>query len=252
MAFQRLSAKIGFILSLTVAWCSTDTVFAQIGMWPGAQGYGGLYNGYTGYRGYETGWPANAYGNFNGYNSSPVVSGMVIRRGGGVVYYSQPRFGTIVQPYAIPSQGPVPARQTYDSSTGGQTFSGSSPVVTTPIEPQASSMSPDGQGEILLFSPPTNSVDVSYLLNGVTYTMKPGTLQRFANDRTWVIEVNPGTDQSVKYTLSSGRFKFKQAEAGIGLFSTKEGPETPAPVPEPVPTEEPVPVPPAPVPMPAE
>ena len=82
--------------------------------------------------------------------------------------------------------------------------------------------------------------------------MKPGTLQKFANDRTWTIDVNLGNGQHAKYTLSTGRFKFKQSETGNGLFSTKDSPDAPAPVPEPDSTAIPANDLAAPVPMPGE
>lgn len=243
-----MARTFGLIVSLVFVGGTVSPAFAQIGMWPGAQGYGGLYNGYTGYRGYEMGYPANPYSTINGYNVSPY--GTVIRRGPGVVYYSQPRFGTVVQPYGTPAQQPVAPRQTFDSATGGRIYSGSSPIVTSPVESVPNRVPDYDNGEIVVFSPPTNSVDVQYSLNDVTYTMKPGTLQKFANDRTWVIDVNPGTAQSVKYTLSTGRYKFKQTDSGVSLYTTKDAPEVPAPVPDPVPADDsPTEVPP-PVPMP--
>jgi hypothetical protein len=79
-------------------------------------------------------------------------------------------------------------------------------------------------GEIVLFSPPDNSQESQYTLNGVAYSMKPGSVQRFANDRNWTIEVNRGNGQSMKYTLSTGRYKFKPSSGGIALFTTQDQP----------------------------
>ena len=86
--------------------------------------------------------------------------------------------------------------------------------------------------------------------------MKPGTLQKFTNDRKWVIEVNLGNGEMTQYTLSTGRFKFKQSETGFHLYTTRDDPQVPvaapAPVPEPDTSLNPVAVPPSPVPMPGE
>jgi hypothetical protein len=104
-------------------------------------------------------------------------------------------------------------------------YTGSSPVMTTrQVVPASSQVLTDG-GEIVLFSPPSNTQDVQYSLNGQTYTMKPGTVQRFTNDRIWIIEVTNAGGQSLQYTLSSGRYKFKAAGSGMGLFSTTDRPE---------------------------
>ena len=62
--------------------------------------------------------------------------------------------------------------------------------------------------------------------------MKPGTSQSFTNDRTWTIDFNAGNGQTIKYTLTTGRFKFKPTNSGVGLFSTQDTPEVAAPVPE--------------------
>jgi hypothetical protein len=101
-------------------------------------------------------------------------------------------------------------------------------------------------GEIVLFSPPTNTQEAQYTLNGNAYSMKPGTVQKLTNDRNWTIDVNLGNGQTAKYTLSTGRYKFKQSDSGMGLFTTQDQPgasvatgtpattTTPAPSPMPV------------------
>lgn len=83
-------------------------------------------------------------------------------------------------------------------------------------------------GEILLFSPNTNTGDIRYLLNGQLYTMPPGTKQSFVNDRTWTIQFESAAGQVTSYTLETGRYKFKSVNTGVGLFQTKDLPDAPA------------------------
>lgn len=104
--------------------------------------------------------------------------------------------------------------------------------------PAAPSPYADG-GEIVLFSPSTNTSDIRYMLNGHQYTMKPGTKQRFTNDRTWTVQYESLPGQVVTYTLHSVHYKFKQSESGLSLFKTQDTPEStqfglpPAPTPNP-------------------
>ena len=43
--------------------------------------------------------------------------------------------------------------------------------------------------------------------------------QRFTNDRTWIIEVSPSAGQTQqRFTLASGRYKFKPAANGIAFL----------------------------------
>jgi hypothetical protein len=125
-------------------------------------------------------------------------------------------------------------------------------VATTPTQSVSTPQATFDNGEITIFSPPTNTVDVEYSLNGVSYTMKPGSMQKFTNDRIWIVNFNIGNGQNTKYTLATGRYKFKQTEAGIGLFMTQQSPEAPAPVPEPDSSATSANEPSAPVPMPVE
>lgn len=117
-----------------------------------------------------------------------------------------------------------PLPQTYPSAPNGSVI---------PPSPTA-----DG-GEILLFSPTTNTGDIRYNLNGRTYTMQPGTKQKFTNDRTWTIQFESAPGQVATYTLNSAKYKFKTGETGIALYETQDAPQAgpsglpPAPVPEP-------------------
>ena len=157
-----------------------------------------------GYGGYGPGY---GYGPGFGYGPPPIIVRPY------PVYQPQPVY---VQPQYI--QQPAVARESY--------------VPTTP-SPLA-----DG-GEILLFSPASNSGDVRYTLNGNPYTMAPGTKQKFTNDRTWTIEFESSPGRVSQYTLTSSHYKFKPSDAGLGLFQTQDLPEsTPqrlpaAPIPNP-------------------
>ena len=245
------------------------------GFAPGGYGWAGPFN--TVYPTYGFGGPGYAYGynrfgpgfgnGFGGYGSG---FGYGIGNG---YSYAQPIYSTYNQPLYSTRvfTPPVYTLRTFTPlNSSGVTYSGSSAVVTSqaPLviniprsltvnsqspNPQSASVSatPDN-GEIVLFSPPTNSREVQYTLNGALYTMKPGTVQKFSNDRTWVIEVNPGSGQNTKYTLSSGRYKFKQMDSGLNLYATKDNPEAPVPAPGPEAPSVTESVPPAPVPMPSE
>ena len=57
--------------------------------------------------------------------------------------------------------------------------------------------------------------------------MKPGTVQKFTNDRTWTIEASLGSGVLTKYTLATGNYKFKQTETGMSLYTTQDTPEAP-------------------------
>ena len=152
--------------------------------------YGPRYGGYgygRGY-GYGSGYRYGGYGPGFGYGRPyPVYQPQRV--------YAQPQY----------IQQPAVARESY--------------VPTTP-SPLA-----DG-GEILLFSPASNSGDVRYTLNGNPYTMAPGTKQKFTNDRTWMIEFESSPGRVSQYTLTSSRYKFKPSDAGLGLFQTQDLPES--------------------------
>ncbi len=182
----------------------------------GIGGIGLFYGGGFGYPGYGYG------GYYGGYPSY----------GNGTYGYAQPVYST-----------PVYSQPVYSNTV----YSGSSSIVTTPSVVTSTPQVTYDNGEIVLFSPPTNTQDAQYTLNGNVYSMKPGTVQKFTNDRTWTIDVNLGNGQTTKYTLSTGRYKFKQSDTGMGLFSTQDqpgapvaagtAPTTPAPAPAPMPVE---------------
>ena len=207
------------LVSLAV-WLSPDEAFAQrvrygvsfgsgggvrIGIGNGpfyGPGYGGYgYGPGLGYGlGYGSGY-GSGYGPGYGYGPAPVI----------------------VRPYPVYQPQPVYVQpQVQSQSIQRPAFVGEShvPVSPTPLA--------DG-GEILLFSPATNSDDVRYTLNGNPYTMAPGTKQKFTNDRTWTIEFESSPGRVSQYTLTSSRYKFKPSDAGLGLFQTQDLPESASP-----------------------
>ena len=261
--------------------------------------YASVYGGYGGFGPYNAGYPGYAFGNpgygFGNYGLGNSIG--IYGYGNGFSYaqpiyssFNQPLYSSFNQPlysnrfYTAPIYAPrvvsvpvysprvyspgIDASSLYGQSAYGTTiYSGSSSVATSSptlgSSPRVISSQPAvkyDNGEIVLFSPPTNSREISYTLNGASYTMKPGTLQKFTNDRKWVIEVNLGNGEMTQYTLSTGRYKFKQSETGFHLYTTRDDPQAPvaAPVPAPAPVPEPdtslnpVAVPPSPVPMPGE
>lgn len=174
------------------------------GGWGG--GYGGghhHHSGFGGWGGYGGYYPSYGYGGGYGLGG---YSGY-----GNGSYYSQP-----IQTYS---------------------YIAPQPVYSMPVGP-----TPDG-GEIVLFSPANTPGDVEYALNGARYTMRPGSVQRFTNDRTWTIELAPTNGQPpLRYTLVSSRYKFKPSANGMAVFQTQDAPGTasqatnlpPAPVPMPL------------------
>jgi len=122
------------------------------------------------------------------------------------------------------------------------------PRVLPGVGSAASVVTPQGDGgEILIFSPASNTRSVRYWLNGRAYTMPPGTRQSLVNDRVWTIQFDAAPDQRVTYTLDSVRYKFRQDGAAVGLYQTQDWPTAapsqlpPAPVPEPPLPEPPLP-----------
>ena len=251
--FQRSVTKLVLLVACFATFVASDVASAQYYTWPGEPGYGGLYGGYNGYRGYETGYPANAYGTGRAYGYGNANSYIPGPRGIGTgIYYSPQAYTTIRQPYPFLNRQPNYSSRTYDGTTPSRIYSGSSSVQTTPEVTASSPPATYDNGEIVIFSPPTNTVDVQYSLNGVSYTMKPGSMQKFVNDRIWIINANLGNRQNTKYTLSTGRYKFKQSETGMSLFTTRQSPEAPAQAPSPDASATPANEPTAPVPMPVE
>ncbi len=154
-------------------------------------GWGGYNRGYGGgYGGYGRG--------YGGYYGGGYGSGY----GYGNGYYSQPYY----------------SQQYYSQPVYAQ------PVYTQPVYAAPAAPVFDG-GEIVLFSAADTPGDVQYTLNGVQYQLRPGSVQRFRNDRAWTIEVASGVGQAPQqFTLVTGRYKFKPSANGIALVTTQDLP----------------------------
>lgn len=231
-----------------------NTAYPSYGF--GSPGYG------LGYAGFGSGVGNFGYGFGNGYSyAQPLYSSYNMPN---YSLYSLPLYSTRAYTPQVYTLRTFPPVGSSSAAYPGGGYSGSTPSMLNRFsEPSASAptvlnvprslpqnaASNFDQGEILIFSPPTNNREISYTLNGAPYTMKPGTLQRFRNDRNWVIEVNLAGAGDSRYSLATGNYKFKETDTGMHLYTTKENPETPsAPTPEAPPALDPVPSVPAPAP----
>ena len=144
---------------------------------------------YEANRNYGNGGYGGQYGGYGGYNNGS--------------FYAQPSYSQSQPSYAQSCiSQPSDIRQT--SATAPQNFDG---------------------GEVVLFSAANTPGDVQYTLNGTPFVLQPGQVQRFRNDRTWIIEVPPSAGQAQqRFTLATGRYKFKPVANGIGLVQTADQP----------------------------
>ena len=74
-------------------------------------------------------------------------------------------------------------------------------------------------GPITIFNPPTNTVTLSYTLDGTAYTIPPGYIQELVEDRAWAIQFSRGANLSqAQYGLQSGLYSFKSTDHGWELY----------------------------------
>ena len=262
--FQLMSPKWFLTVVCIIGGLTGRDAHGQIGGWNGGY-YPG--NGFTPINGTFGGNPVGGFGNYGfgiGY-SNGFGGGFGNPYGfyGGIspFNYAQPIYSTFNQPNYSYFQTPIYSTRLYAPSiyvppvinqpiyvpsVSPQSTYVSSPnrqqadsnlidlrriqIATAPKVNPAPPQATFDNGQIVIFSPPTNTKDVQYALNSATYTMKPGTLQKFTNDRVWTIETNLN-GQTVKYNLSAGRYKFSQYGSVMNLYTTKENPESPAPPP---------------------
>lgn len=106
-----------------------------------------------------------------------------------------------------------------------------------------------GAAEIKLMFPKTASEPLSYMLNGTTYSIKPGYVQTFTDDRVWTIEFLRAGNRSqvMRYQLTAGTYLFDADENGWDLklavaasepATASQPPVPPPPVPAPVPARD--------------
>jgi len=72
---------------------------------------------------------------------------------------------------------------------------------------------------ITIVNPATNSMTLSYVLNGVTYSIPPGSSQDLTLDRSWVISFSRGGNfGEARYGLEPGVYTFSNTDHGWELF----------------------------------
>ena len=159
------------------------------GGYSGGGYYGGGYGGY-GYSGIRIGIGGLGYG--SGYGGYPYGYGSGLGYGGG--YYSAPRY------YSTPTY----AAPTY--SYPSTVIVNSAPSIPAPTF---------DNGPIVITAPASNDQPIEYLLNGQTFTIKPGQSQKFNHDRDWIVDFNRGEGKGTgKYSLKATTYKFKMTANG--------------------------------------
>ncbi len=127
--------------------------------------------------------------------------------GFGSSYYSTPRYYYSTPAYTQPTYS-------YPSTV----IVNSAPSIPAPTF---------DNGPIVITAPATNDKPVEYLLNGQSFTIKPGQSQKFNHDRDWVVDFNRGEGKGTgKYSLKATTYKFKMTNNGWELFEAAK-PEPP-------------------------
>ncbi|MEI8018689.1 MAG: hypothetical protein WCH39_10860 [Schlesneria sp.] len=93
------------------------------------------------------------------------------------------------------------------------------PVVIETRRNVASAQPVSRAGEIKLMFPQGATSELSYMLNGTVYSIKPGYVQTFVEDRIWTIEfLRAGNrSQQMRYQLKAGTYLFTFDETGWDL-----------------------------------
>lgn len=170
-------------------------------------GYGGFGNRGFGNRGFGYGYPSYGYGGSRfGYGYGGYGSGL------GLGIYSTPRYYYSTPGYTYPSY-----------STPTYSYPSTVIINSTPSVPAPSF---DG-GPIVIVSPATNDRPIDYLLNGQSFSIKPGQSQKFQHDRDWIVDFDRGNGKgTAKYSLKATSYKFKMTANGWELFEAAK-PEPP-------------------------
>ena len=121
-------------------------------------------------------------------------------------------------------------------------YSAPAPVVQNAIPsnslPAATPLSlASDPGTITIVNPSESGGEISYALNGTSYTIKPGQTQTIQNDRPWTIAFGSGgAAGDVRYSLNTATYRFKVTKVGWNLFKADEVAATtdypPAPTPQ--------------------
>ena len=173
--------------------------------------------------------------NGNGYISTPGSSYQTVISSGPPIY----PFTTVT-----PTTQPPVVIETRPLSATGRTSNGN----PTPV---ALNGQIRGQSQIQLTCPKESRQPLSYILNGTSYTIKPGYMQTFPDDRPWTIAfLRAGSGSEVlQYELTAGNYRFVADQGGWHLEQYPQPATRTAVPPSPVPIERPTDIP-APAPTP--
>ena len=136
---------------------------------------------------------------------------------GGVIEYTHNGNGYVYSPgrsyQTVISSGPniFPATSVISPSEP--------PVVIETRRNVASAQPVSRTGQIKLMFPQGATSELSYMLNGTVYSIKPGYVQTFVEDRIWTIEfLRAGNrSQQMRYQLKAGTYLFTFDETGWDL-----------------------------------
>ena len=136
---------------------------------------------------------------------------------GGVIEYTHNGNGYVYSPgnsyQTVISSGPsiFPAMSVIQSSEP--------PVVIETRRNSVANQPASRAGEIKLMFPQGATSELSYMLNGTAYSIKPGYVQTFVEDRIWTIEfLQAGNrSQQMRYQLKAGTYLFAFDETGWDL-----------------------------------
>lgn len=95
---------------------------------------------------------------------------------------------------------------------------------------------------IKITNPATSGATLSYVLNGVTYSIPPGYSQDLVMDRSWVISFSRGeTFGGARYGLEPGMYTFAHTDHGWELYHGEVPQPSAAPTPPSLPPANPAP-----------
>lgn len=192
------------ILTAAVASAQQPSAFGPSYFGPTYNGFGGYGNGVHGPGYYGTGPLGSPL-----YQPSPLYIDPSLR------FHTYPSFNN-----PSPSGAPL-APALGDSALGGplspRYFSRSLPIESPATWPS--------RGKIEIRHAANAKEDLTYALNGSTYTIRPGYLQKFDEDRLWILSLGEKTTlPKSRYTLAAGTFQFGKGEKGWELHAVSSDP----------------------------
>jgi hypothetical protein len=112
--------------------------------------------------------------------------------------------------------------QWVDYSAGAYPAAANAYAVERPILDDSQPAANFSGGPITITNPATNNVTLSYMLDGIAYTIAPGYTQDFSEDRAWVIQFSRGENsEQVQYGLQSGLYTFTSTDQGWELYRSE-------------------------------